>query len=635
MPFIIGTAGHIDHGKTELIKALTGILTYRFKEERERGITIDIGFAYFDLPNGERAGIVDVPGHEKFIRNMLAGATGIDLVLFVIAADDGVMPQTQEHLEILHLLGVNHGIFVITKIDLATPDRIQAVLQQIQRLAANTTLADFSILQVSAITGQGIPELKQKIIEESKQVPTRPTTGYFKLPIDRVFVLPGFGTIVTGTTASGIIHQGDAVRILPQNIETRVRSIEVHDTSTEQAQTGQRTAINLPGIEKIQLHRGNVLCSPQLKRTTQRIDVILNFLPSAKIDLKSGMKIRLHTGTIEEQCSILLLDKDKLKPGEIAFAQIILDTPIAVWRNDRFIIRDEQAQHTLGGGRILNAFAERYRLPRETIVSIMQKLASTTHQEIAVQFLGLSKSLTMPLPDFTEYLNLRAEETATLAKSIPELTIFESETIPEVALEARVEETKNNIISHVRQFHQKEPLQTGIDFETLKNLVAPEVQPKLYRQIINQLIVQKKIVIEGSLVRLAEHQIAFSTEEIKIRDTIITLLKTRKFDPPRIEEIPGLVKCPDKTLQKVLKALEQTGSLVKVAVDIYLRKEEFEIAKDQLLALFQKTPAGQIKAAEFRDALNTSRKLAIPLLEYFDRIGLTLRKGDYRILRKK
>jgi selenocysteine-specific elongation factor len=635
MPFIIGTAGHIDHGKTELIKALTGIETYRLKEERERGITIDIGFAYFDLPTGERAGIVDVPGHEKFIRNMLAGATGIDLVLFVVAADDGVMPQTQEHLEILHLLGVSHGIFVITKIDLATSDRIQVVIQQIQRLGANTTLANFPILQVSAITGQGINELKQKIIEESKQVPPRPTTGYFRLPIDRVFVLPGFGTIVTGTTASGSIHQGDAVRILPQNIENRVRSIEVHDTPAEHAQTGQRTALNLPGIEKLQLHRGNIICSPQLIRTTTRIDVQFNFLSSAKLDLKSEMRLRLHTGTIEELCQIHFWDKEKLKPGEIAFAQLILDTPIAVWRNDRFILRDEQAQHTLGGGRILNAFADRYRLPKETIVSVIQKLASTDQKETVIQFLILSKNLTLPLPNLAEYLNLRAEETMALIKSIPEISIFESDTVPEAALQTRVKHIMDDIIIRIREFHQKEPLQIGIDYETLKNLVALVVSPKIYRQIINQLISQKKIVIEGSIVRLTEHQIAFAPEEIKIRDAIIALYKTRKFDPPRIEEIPGLVKLPDKTVQKVLKALEQTGTLIKISIDIYLRKEEFEAAKTQLLTLFQKTPTDEIKAAEFRDALMTSRKLAIPLLEYFDRIGLTLRKGDFRILRKK
>ncbi|MCX7918881.1 MAG: selenocysteine-specific translation elongation factor [bacterium] len=634
MPFIIGTAGHIDHGKTELIKALTGIETYRFKEERERGITIDIGFAYFDLPTGERAGIVDVPGHERFIRNMLAGATGIDLVLFVVAADDGVMPQTQEHLEILHLLGVSHGIFVITKIDLVTPERIQTVIQQIQRLSANTTLAHFPILQVSAITGQGIPELKQKIIEESKTVPVRPTTGYFRMPIDRVFVLPGFGTIVTGTPASGIIRQGDPVRILPQNIETRVRSIEVHNVPAELAQTGQRTALNLPGIEKIQLHRGNVVCAPQLKRTTTRIDVQFYLLPSAKLDLKSGIKLRLHTGTAEELCHIHFWNRAKLFPGETAFAQLKLQTPLAVWRNDRFILRDEQAQHTLGGGKIINAFAERYRLPTESIISAMHHLASDNLKEIVVQFLAISQHLTIPVSDLAEYVNQRIEETFAFLNTIEEIKVFESETIPEAALQSRIQLMKENIIGRIREFHQKEPLQPGIDYESLKSLVAPEVVPKIYRQIIAELVSQQKIITEGKFIRLPEHQIVFTPEEQKIRDSIITLYKTRKFDPPRIEEISALLHLSDKSVMKVLKALEQLGIFIRLSTDIYLRKDEFEEAKSKLIELFTKSASGQVKAAEFRDALGTSRKLAIPLLEYFDRIGLTLRKGDYRILRK-
>ncbi|MDI6784858.1 MAG: GTP-binding protein, partial [bacterium] len=542
--------------------------------------------------------------------NMLAGATGIDLVLFVVAADDGVMPQTQEHLEILHLLGVNHGIFVITKIDIATPDRIQTVINQVNRLSATTTLANFPILQVSSTTGQGIDELKQKIIEESKTVPGRSTTGYFRLPIDRVFVLPGFGTIVTGTTASGIIHQGDPVRILPQNIETRVRSIEVHSVSAETAKTGQRTALNLPGIEKIQLHRGNVVCSPQLQRTTQRIDVFLNFLPSAKIELQSGMKLRLHTGTIEELCSIILLNQEKIKPGETAFAQLIPETPIAVWRNDRFILRDEQAQHTLGGGKILNAFGERYRIPKELLITIFQQLASDNLKTIAIQYLSLSREFNLSVPELAEYMNLREEETLALVKTIPEISMLESETAPELVLQSRLNQIKQQIIDRVREYHQKEPLQTGIDYESLKTAIAAEVPPKIYRQIIGQLVTQKTIVTAGKFVRLSEHQIAFAPEEQKIRDAVLDLYKTRKFDPPRIEEIPGLVKFPDKSVNKVLKASEQTGAIIKLSIDIYLRNEEVEAAKTQLYSLFQKSATGQIKAAEFRDALATSRKSA-------------------------
>ena len=362
MPYIIGTAGHIDHGKTSFIKALTGTDTDRLKEEKERGISIDLGFAHLDLPDGTSAGIVDVPGHERFIKNMLAGAHGIDLVLFTVAADDGVMPQTEEHLDIVHLLGVKMAIFVITKADLVPPARIADVEEEIDIITLGTTLENSPKLAVSSVTGQGLEELKQLISQTLKSATQAAPSGYFRLPVDRAFVLQGHGVVVTGTGLSGEIKVGEQVRCLPGDHLFRVRSLQVHGQAVERAGWGQRVAMNLTGPERASIERGQVICHEKLSLTSDRFDAYLEVRPAAAKGIKNHQRLRIHMGAAERLGKIVLLgDKQKAEPKQSVYCQITLAEPLLVLRGDHFVARDETAQRTLGGGMVIHPWSKRHK----------------------------------------------------------------------------------------------------------------------------------------------------------------------------------------------------------------------------------------------------------------------------------
>jgi selenocysteine-specific elongation factor len=367
MPHIIGTAGHIDHGKTALIRALTGQETDRLREEKERGISIDLGFAYIDLPSGERVGIVDVPGHERFIHNMLAGAHGIDVVLLVVAADDGVMPQTEEHLDIVHLLGVGRGVVAITKADLVDEARLNDVREEVQILLAGTTLENSPAIPVSSITGTGIDALRGALEERLHDAPQPSAAGYFRLPVDRAFVMHGHGTVITGTAISGTVQVGDTVRILPGGHEARVRTVQVHGREVREAVAGQRVALNLAGIERVEATRGHVVCDPHLDRATERFDAWIELRPAAR-PLRNHGTVRLHIGTAEVLARAVLLDRrSALPPRESTYAQIVPRHPVYTLRLDRFVLRDESAQRTIGGGVVVHPFARRHRRGEERL----------------------------------------------------------------------------------------------------------------------------------------------------------------------------------------------------------------------------------------------------------------------------
>src|SRR4030095_5181562 len=377
MPHIIGTAGHIDHGKTSLIKALTGQETDRLKEEQERGISIDLGFAYLDLPDGERAGIVDVPGHERFIRNMLAGAHGIDLVLFTIAADDGVMPQSEEHLDFLHLLGLKKGIFVITKADLVDATRLAEVQEEIEILALDTTLEGSTIIPVSSVSGLGLERLRQEIAAHLQTYERPSLPGYFRLPVDRAFIMKGHGVVVTGTAIAGTIGEGDTVRVLPGGEESRVRSIQVHGQATPQAKWGQRVALNLAGLEKRALTRGHVICHPKLTMTTDRFDAFVEIRPGAGRDIENHERVRVHLGTAEVIGKVIILDgREILPPRSSGYCQIVLEEPVVALRGDRFVLRNQTARGTLGGGEVVLPFTQRHRRSEEGVVERLTALHS-------------------------------------------------------------------------------------------------------------------------------------------------------------------------------------------------------------------------------------------------------------------
>src|SRR6266403_3396963 len=361
MPYIIGTAGHIDHGKTSLVRALTGQDTDRLKEEKERGISIDLGFAHFDAADGERAGVVDVPGHERFIKNMFAGAHGIDLVLFTVAADDGVMPQTEEHLDIVHLLGVKMAIFAITKADLVSAERIQEVEEEIKILTLDTVLEEAPVIAVSSVTGKGLQELKDVISRTLKSADKPVPSGYFRLPVDRAFVLQGHGVVVTGTALSGEIKVGEQARCLPGDYLFRVRSLQVHGKSVETAGWGQRVAINLTGPERASIERGQVICHEKLSLTSDRFDAFLEVRPAAAKGIKNHQRVRIHLGTAERLGKIVVLgNTEKIEPKQSAYCQVMLNEPLLVLRGDHFIVRDETARRTLAGGLVINPWAKRH-----------------------------------------------------------------------------------------------------------------------------------------------------------------------------------------------------------------------------------------------------------------------------------
>src|SRR6185295_15009410 len=388
MPHVMGTAGHIDHGKTSLIRALTGQETDRLKEEKERGISIDLGFAYFDAPDGERAGIVDVPGHERFIRNMLAGAHGIDLVLFTVAADDGVMPQTEEHLDILHLLGVRRGIFVITKVDLVAATRVTAVREEIEILAFGTTLEDAPVVAVSTVTGEGLDALRAEIASQlGMPIEARPP-GYFRLPVDRAFVMRGHGVVVTGTATAGTVGEGDTVRILPGGETARVRGIEVHGAPTARAAQGQRVAINLGGVERADLARGHLVCDQRLARMSERLDAHVEIRSAARRPLASHTRVRLHLGTAEVIGRLVVLGNAvELAPRTTGYVQLVLDEPVLALRGDRFVLRDETAHRTLGGGVVVNPFADRHRRAETDLLERLARMREGTAEVAAGAFL--------------------------------------------------------------------------------------------------------------------------------------------------------------------------------------------------------------------------------------------------------
>jgi len=635
MPHIIGTAGHIDHGKTSLIKALTGQNTDRLKEEQERGISIDLGFAYMDLPNGERAGIIDVPGHERFIRNMLAGAHGVDLVLFTIAADDGVMPQSEEHLDFLHLLGVKKGIFVITKADLVEPARVAAVHEEIEILTLDTTLEGAPILPVSSVTGMGLDQLRQEIAAQLASYERPPQPGYFRLPIDRAFVMKGHGVVVTGTAVAGSINEGDIVRLLPGGEETRVRGIQVHGRPVTSARWGQRVAMNLVGLEKRDLTRGQVVSHPKLTLTTQRFDAFVEIRPGAKREVENHERIRVHLGTAEVIGKIIILDsREVLPPRATAFCQIVLEEPALALRGDRFILRNQTAQGTLGGGEVLHPFAQRHRRSETGVNEHLAALRTTDSLQACRAYLAAQSEFAASLEEIYQGVNAREEEIASLLTNDPEILALPDTHHPEAyatvgAWQRLTEEVKAILAT----FHQEAPLARGMEMESLRSQLSFSFSPKIFRAVMDKLGAEGVAIREDSTLRLPTHTVRLSDNEQGVAARLQRLLQDSEFTPPDLKELEGKLGVPRKALLELLIVLESQGAVAKVATELYFSSVPLEKAKTSLTTYF--SSHGEITAAGFRDLLGISRKTAIPLLEYFDRTGLTLRVGDVRKLRKK
>lgn len=627
---IIGTAGHIDHGKTSLIKAITGRDTDRLIEEKKRGITIDLGFTYFELSDGEKAGIIDVPGHEKFIKNMLAGVVGMDLVLLVVALDEGVMPQTVEHLNILNLLGVKNGIVVLTKYDMVDKEWIDLVKEDIKESLKKTFLENAPMIEVSSKTQYGIETLKQTIKEEIKNnIIFRNEKTIPRLPIDRVFTISGYGTVVTGTLISGTLCKGDEVEIYPVNKTTKIRNIQIYSTESDVVYAGSRTAINLSNIKKSEIYRGCVLSKVNSINPTKVIDVKLNLLESSRRIVKNRSRLHLYVGTNEVLCSIVLLDKDEISPGESAYAQLHLDEYIAVKKGDRFIVRFYSPLETIGGGEIIEANpSKKKRFNNDAIESLKQKEQGSSLDVLE----KIIKENSKKIPTIQEISKLTArteEEVISIIDSLKEeqkIVVFEINNSKRVYHVDYEEEVESGIIQYLSQYHKKNKYSQGIKKLDVKNKFLKDTQPKLYDLIIERLINKQSIKQKDDYLNLFSFEIIKDDEYKKAHDKIIEVLENSKYEFITIDNLFSMFNT-DNT-KHIIENMLKEKTLIKLNELDITTISIYNTAK-KLLSDYLQTN-GKVTAATYRDLINSSRKNTIKLLEHFDNIKFTKRVGDER-----
>lgn len=629
---ILGTAGHIDHGKTALVRALTGVDTDRLKVEKERGITTELGFTFLDLPSGIRMGIVDVPGHEKFVKHMVAGVWGIDLVALVIATDEGVMPQTREHLDICRLLEVKKGLIVLTKIDLVDEDLLGLVKEEVTEIVRPTFLKDAPMLPVSSITGEGIHELISELDRLSKEVEERPSDGLFRLPIDRVFVMKGFGTVVTGTVISGTLSVGESVQILPSGAEAKVRTLQVYNRPVEKVMAGQRAAINLQGIETSAVERGNVLAHPHTLLPTQRLDVFIEYLPSTQRPLRNRTRQRFHIGTNLTSASIFLLDHEELVPGESGFAQLRLETPVVAMPQDRFVIRGSGMIQTLGGGVVLDAHPTKHKRNAPSVIEDLSTLREGSHEEAIAQHITRSGMGGISSDDLLRRVSASPSEVQGLVRRMMDegkvlLIDPEKTKVIDVHFYHQLTEMAR---TYLKEFHQRFPMKPGLAKEELRTKLPVEMDVKLFQIVLNGLIQSKEVSVEKDRLRLSTHQIASMDEKGLIKRVEEAVLKAG-LQSPSPKELSEEWSEKEEGVQSIFEHLVNQGVLVKIKNGIYIHRIPFEHLKEELVSYLKKNK--EITTSQFKEMTNASRKYAIPLIEYFDQIKLTIRLGEKRVLR--
>ena len=633
-PIILGTAGHIDHGKSSLIKALTGVDPDRLKEEKLRGITIELGFADLVLPNGRHLGIVDVPGHERFVRHMVAGATGMDLVALVIAADEGVMPQTREHLEICQLLQVKQGLVVLTKTDMVEEDWLELVEEEVREALKGTFLEEAPIRRFSSVTLAGKDELLATLAELAEQVPPKPFKGIFRLPIDRVFTIKGFGTVVTGTAISGRLKVGEAVAIYPPEFKARVRGLQVHGQAVEEALAGNRTAVNLQGLEKEEVERGMVVAPPGALLPSRRLDAFLEILASAPRPLKHRQAVRLHTGTSESIGMPLLLDADELAPGTSGFVQFFLREPLALKPGDRLVIRCISPAFTWGGGLALHVNPPRHRRRQEALLARLAILEKGTPEKILPVYLEEAGAGGRSREELTALLPWDPGDLAALLASLTkqgQVMKYDPER-ERYILTATARQLDQEIKGILAAYHRKNPLKPGLSKEELRRQLPPQLEVRLFNQLLNDLVLKKQIVVEKDLVHLAGHKVTLAVDQEEHVQRLDGLYQRGQLSPPTLKEAAGyLAVTPDKVKQ-LLTVLVNQGRLVKVKEDLYFHREAIEQIKAQLVDFLKKNK--EITVIQFKDLTQTSRKFTIPLLEYFDTARTTVRVGETRRLRE-
>ena len=629
---ILGTAGHIDHGKTALVKALTGVDTDRLKEEKERGITIELGFTFLDLPSGIRLGIIDVPGHEKFVKHMVAGIWGIDLVSLIIAADEGVMPQTKEHLDICKLLKVKKGLIVLTKIDLVERELLELVREEVTDIAKDTFLKDAPILAVSSMTGEGIPQLISTLDHLSKEVEERSSDGLFRLPIDRVFVIKGFGTVVTGTIVSGKLSRGETVEILPSGLEGKVRNLHVYNRPVEEATAGERAAVNLHGIETSAIERGNVLVHPKTLTPTQLLDVYFEYLPMAPRPLKHRTQQRFHIGTNSTTASIFLLDREELAPGEEGFAQLRLERSVVALPQDRFVIRGSGTVQTLGGGVVLDTHPTRHRRYSSPVIKDLVLLKDGSSEQAISQHILRLGMAGISFGDLLNRIAMTPNKIQTILREMIErgdILLVDSEKLKVIGI-SQYQSLKEMTLNQLREFHQRFPMRTGLAKEELRTKLPNEVDIKLFQILINGLIQSKEVVLERDKLRLTGYQISSADEKGLVKRVEEAVLRG-KLQPPSPKELSEKWSEGEEAVFSVFEHLLNIGELVKVKSSMYFHRVHFENLEGELISYLKSHK--EITTSQFKELTGASRKYVIPLIEYFDQIKLTIRIGEKRVLR--
>jgi selenocysteine-specific elongation factor len=631
---IIGTAGHIDHGKTSLVQALTGVDTDRLKEEKARGISIDLGFAYLPAADGSVLGFVDVPGHERFIHNMLAGATGIDFALLTIAADDGVMPQTIEHLSIVDLLGITRGVVALTKADLAEPPWREKVVNDIRRLLATTALANAEVVPVSTVTGEGVDVLRECLMQAARKHASRSAKGRFRLAVDRSFTLPGAGTVVTGTVLSGTVSNGDRVLLSPPSLVARVRSIHAQNRPAEEGMAGQRCALNLAGeyIAKDSIARGDIVLDPELHAPTERIDSRLKVLAREPKAVTQWMPVRLHHAAAEVGARIVLL-AEPISPGGEGFVQLVLDRPIAAAAGDRYIIRDTSAQRTIGGGHFLDlrAPARKRRAPER--IAQLEAHALADPGEALAALLG-RPPFYADLSAFARDRVLSPEEVEEIAGRIGLIRVPVRDFVVAFSPAAFMR-LKRGLMAALEKFHSENPDLPGIGLEKLRLQLEPRVPAPAFSAILQGLAKQGEVALDGAWIRRPEHAVKLTPADEKTWGKIRALLfGNERFRPPRTRDIAGILSVAEPEVRRLLKLVGRIGRVDEIAHDHFFLRGTVGEMVDVMIDLASKIENGEFTAAQFRDRLDNGRKVAIQILEFFDRHGVTIRRGDLRRLNK-
>ena len=628
---VLGTAGHVDHGKSSLVTAITGINPDRLKEEQAREMTIELGFAWFKLPTGEDVGIVDVPGHRDFIENMLAGVGGIDAVLFVIAADEGVMPQTREHLAILDLLQIRNGLIVLTKCDLiADPDWFPLIEDDIKKTITDTVLSTAPIIRVSSKTGEGIPLLIDEISKLLDQCPPRMDFGQPRLPVDRIFSMPGFGTIVTGTLSDGSFKLGDEVVILPAGIKSRIRGIQNHKAKVESVVPGQRTAMNLTGASIDDIKRGDVITLPGLYPPTRRVDVSFAMLKDIHSSLKHRSEVKFFIGATEVLGSIRLIGMEELKPGNTAFLQIELSGPIVARKGDRFILRRPSPGETLGGGAIIEVnVARRYkRFSAETISTLENKLTGTPSEKLLAIIRAESP---IPVAEILKRSTLDASKTMELLNEMGEtgqirfIPVSNNEDQRILIASSFMESSLSNAILIIEKFHRELPLKVGITREELRSKL--KIHPKTFGFMADEWVVNGKLKGDKTHLWLPDFVIRLAPDRQKRVDTLKRIFKSDPNTPPSVKD--SIEEVGADLYQMML----ETGELIQLSEDVVYSADQFQKILDDVVGYLSANPT--ITVADFRDRYQTSRKYALAFLEYLDRINVTRRDGDFRRLVKR